>query len=113
VNVSLRRPIVITCAALAVLLVAVAYILGAHRDQTHSASGTAYSTDQQITVSTGGWTYDIPLQVPWRDADGVLHQGSRPACLPPAYRTMPVKFRWVPANADRVSWRVVVWVDCD
>lgn len=97
---------------MAVLLVGGAYVLGADRGTTHDTTGTAHSTDYQITALHAGWSYDVPLQVPWQDAQGVLHQGSRPACLPPLDRTIPVKFRWVSAHANGSTWRVVVWVDC-
>jgi hypothetical protein len=107
------RPLMVLFAVIAtVLLLGGTYALGAHRSTIHAAFGTAYAAEYQISVSQGGWTYDVPLQVPWQDAQGVLHQGSRPACLPPLSRTMPVKFRWVSAHADGATWRVVVWVDC-
>ena len=98
-------------AALIALMVLVGYL--AHRtSSTHMASGTAYSTAYQVSVTTGGWSYDVPLQVPWRDSSGSWHDASRPACLPPTDRSMPVRFAWVPAHVAQVSWRAVVWVDC-
>jgi hypothetical protein len=108
-----RWQLVTGLAAVALLLLlAGAYVLGAHRSSTHLTSGTAYSTPFQIGASTHDWQYDIPLQIQWRDSTGAWNDGSRPACLPPANRTMPVKFAWVPVTVAGVSWRAVVWVDC-
>ena len=98
-------------ALVALLALTTGYLV--HRtSSTNVTSGMAYSTASQIGVTTGGWSYNIPLQVRWRDASGSWHDASRAACLPPANRRVPVKFAWVSAHVDQVTWRAVVWVDC-
>lgn len=95
-----------------IVLVASAYVWGAHRSNTHLTSGSAYSTETQITITTDGWAYRVSLDVPWTDRDGVEHQGTRPECLPPVNKTVRAKFAWVPVNLNGVVSRTVVWVDC-
>ena len=91
------------------------YVVGTHHRGagTHVATGYAYATPLQISAFSGGWSYDIPLDVQWVGTVGGWHQGSRPACLPAATGRTPVKFGWVPVHAPgHVGWRTVVWVDC-
>ena len=95
------------------LVAAIAYTLGTHRSSSHITSGYAYATPDQISASSHGWSYDIPLNVMWRDATGGLHEGSRPACLPASTQRLSVTFAWVPVHAGSATWRAVTWVDCD
>jgi len=74
--------------------------------------GTAYSAQQQISARADGWSYDIPLTVRWTDPLGTVHDGSRPACLPPDFKTHPVTLAWVWVSTQQEGWREVVWVDC-
>ena len=111
------RRLVLLVAAVALALIAgfVGHLIGSAEQGVHVAQGNAYASEYQISVTTGGWSYNIPLDVRWRasDAQGGWHEGSRPACLPASRQLQPVKFGWVPVNApDHVGWRSVVWVDC-
>jgi len=103
---------VATAIFVALLIAAIGYTVGTHRNSTHMASGYAYATSEQISASSDGWSYDIPLNVSWKDSTGTWHQGSRPACLPASDQRLPAKFAWVPVQAGSTSWRTVVWVDC-
>jgi hypothetical protein len=98
-----------------VTLFGAVYSLGVHRGSAanpeHAVSGKAYSTKLQISAYNGGATYDVPLHVAWRDTRGVMNFGSRPACLQPSNRIMPIKFAWVDTHREG-AWRTVVWVDC-
>ena len=96
----------------ALLIAAAGYEIGAHRSNTQVAVGYAYASPVQISASSHGWSYDIPLNVSWRDAAGAWHQGTRPACLAASDRRLPVKFAWVPIQVNDVTWRTVVSVDC-
>ena len=74
--------------------------------------GLAYSTPDQIGVRAGGVTYDVPLDVPWKAADGSWHEDkSRPSCLPPSSTQLHVTFgavRW----KHGLGSNTVAWVDC-
>lgn len=96
----------------ALLAAWIGYLAGTHRSPTHVASGYAYASPYQITATSHGWSYDIPLAVNWRDSTEAWHEGSRPACLPASTRQLPVKFAWVPAQAGDIHWRTVIWVAC-
>jgi hypothetical protein len=105
-------PLLMTTVFVALLIFAVGYSIGNHRSTTHMATGYAYASPLQIGASSAGWSYDIPLDVSWRDGAGGWHEGSRPACLKASTHRIPVTFAWVPADAGDVNWRTVVWVDC-
>jgi hypothetical protein len=110
-----RRALVPAGALLMAALIACGgFAVGSHQRTTHVVDGYAYASTQQITASAGGWSYEIPLDVPWlaAEADGGWHDGSRPSCLAPGNARIPVKFAWVPVHAGTVSWRAVAWVDC-
>src|SRR5437660_9694500 len=89
-----RRGWLVVAAMLTALAVGgTSYVVGTnHRGAgSHVATGYAYATPLQISAFSGGWSYDIPLDVQWLDTVGGWHQGSRPACLPAATGRTPVK----------------------
>jgi hypothetical protein len=75
-------------------------------------TGVPSSAEGAISVEADGWTYSIPLDVLWVDAQGTLHDGDRPACLPPEGATGAVRFASVDVTVEGTSWRQVVWVAC-
>ena len=75
-------------------------------------TGLPHSAPGAISVEADGWTYSIPMDVKWVDAQGSLHDGDRPACLPPEGATGPVRFASVDVTVEGASWRQVVWVAC-
>jgi hypothetical protein len=75
-------------------------------------TGVPSSAEGAISVEADGWTYSIPLDVLWVDAQGVVHDGDRPACLPPEGATGAVRFASVDVTVEGTSWRQVVWVAC-
>ena len=75
-------------------------------------TGIPSSAEGAISVEADGWTYSIPKDVSWVDAEGTLHDGDRPACLPPEGATGPVRFALVDVTVEGTSWRQVVWVGC-
>jgi hypothetical protein len=101
----------------AVLLAAVVagvlgYVFGeAGRQTVITRTGVAYSSATQAIVHTGGWSYNIPLDVPWTDTQGTLHDGGRPSCLP-AYRRASIVFGTVNITLAGATMRSVVWVRC-
>ena len=104
-------------AALAVgaSLVAVAgYAAGAHSADASVAvhRGIAAITPYQVGVNAGGVSYDIPLDVPWKDASGGWHEGDRPSCLPATQTNARVTFGAVRYQLHDVRGYAVVWVDC-
>jgi hypothetical protein len=89
---------------------ALGYLIGNRdRQSITTRTGIAYSAPGQASVQTGGWTYDVPLDVPWIDSEGTVHFGARPSCLP-AYRRSSIVFGTV--NVPAVGVRSVVWVRC-
>ena len=75
-------------------------------------TGVPSSAEGAISVEADGWTYSIPLDVFWVDAQGALHDGDRPDCLPPEGAKGPVRFASVDVTVEGTSWRQVVWVAC-
>jgi hypothetical protein len=72
------------------------------------------SAEGAIGVEADGYSYNIPLDVNWIDAQGSWHGHGRPECLPPADRAIgPVSFGAVDVSRDGRSWRQVVWVSCE
>jgi hypothetical protein len=91
------------------------YLLGtATSDQggVRVYTGRAYSTEVQIGVEAANWSFDVPLDVPWKDAYGGWHSGERPACLPPTGNIPAITFGAVNVKRDGFRYRPVVWVDC-
>lgn len=112
------RPEVRTRAALAVGAVAAAavlgYAVGAANDDVFETVGTAHSAEQAISIQTDDWTYGVPLDVPWIDAQGALHDGGRPDCLPPSDAPLEsIRFAAVPVEVRGSGYRQVVTVFCD
>jgi hypothetical protein len=96
-------------------LVAVAagggYLVGTNRSGSIQ-SGLARSVETRISITGGGgWVYNVPLDVTWLDSSA-LHQGDRPACLPPTGIVRPVKFAAVQGPVNGLTWRAVVYVVC-
>jgi hypothetical protein len=85
-RLSLRRRtwLVVLALLAAVAVGGTSYAIGSHHHgaQTHVATGYAYASPLQISAFSGGWSYDIPLDVRWLGTVGGWHEGSRPACLP-------------------------------
>jgi hypothetical protein len=97
------------------LLAVAAFVAGEHSSKASVAvrHGTAVITPVQMGVTSGGVSYAIPLDVPWKDQDGGWHEGERPACLPSSLTSAPVTFGAVMYAFDGgVGGYVVVWVDC-
>jgi hypothetical protein len=75
--------------------------------------GTAYlGADQQLNRQPNGIAYSFPPDIAWIDANGVIHFGGRPACVP-YYHAVRVK------NMEAVSYPIagassftVLWVQC-
>jgi hypothetical protein len=98
----------------AALAAAAGYAMARHSSPASVAvhHGTAQVTPAQVGVNADGVSYDIPLDVPWRDAAGGWHEGERPSCLPTTVTSTPVTFGAVKYALNGVSGSVVVWVDC-
>lgn len=101
-------------AALTLLLAAasVGYWLGTSRSDVSEQIGDAYSTELQIGIQTGDWSYEVPLDVQWTDAQGGWHSGSRPECLPPTGVVPNIRFAFVPVETRGMGFREVVAVFC-
>lgn len=101
------------CALAAVFLIGgvVGYRIRASQPTVHWHTGTAWSGEFQIATEVDGWSYDIPLSVPWRDNESWRLDG-RPDCLPPTGEIVPVRFAETTVKIDGASWRQVVFVDC-
>ena len=92
---------------------AAGYLIGARRDTVSVRSAMVYSAGSISTAPVEGWTYGIPLDVPWTDASGSFHQNGRPDCLPPGTALIgPITFGTVDVRGANMSWRQVVWVSC-
>jgi hypothetical protein len=76
------------------------------------STGRAYAAPSQISVSTSGWSYDVPLDVPWRTRGGEWQLGGRPACLAPKTATQQIRFGWVRFATRGTTDRRLVWVEC-
>lgn len=88
----------------------IGYVLGHQHNQVVTVRrGVVYAAASQATVQSSGWDYDVPLDVPWFDAQGTLHYGGRPSCLPP-YRQSSIVFGSV--DVSGIGARSVVWVRC-
>ncbi|MGZ6804626.1 MAG: hypothetical protein ACXVFU_16400 [Nocardioidaceae bacterium] len=98
----------------AALLAGGGYLVGAHSAPASVAvhHGTAVISPVQIAATAGGVTYDIPLDVQWKDSSGGWHEGDRPSCLPATSSSAPVTFGAVKYELGGVGGYAVVWVDC-
>jgi len=75
-------------------------------------AGLAYASSVQAVVQAGGWSYEVPLDVPWIDSTGTEHEGGSPSCLPAFEQTL-IDFGAVSITvAGGASQRSVVWVRC-
>jgi len=94
---------------------ALGYWFGTSRSGVSEHVGDAYSADTQIGIQTEDWTYDVPLDVRWTDADGGWHEGSRPECLPPSDSGVlsEIRFAAVPVETRGIGFRQVIAVFCD
>jgi hypothetical protein len=99
-------------AGLVIVLVAVGYLIGTSRGGVSWHTGLVYAAEGQISVTADGWTYSIPLDVPWDDADGGLHLGERPSCLLPSAEQVSVRFAAVEFSLNGQTDRRVVQVSC-
>ena len=108
----LRRAVPISLGLL--LLAGLAgYAIGAGKTTTTIHKAMVYSVGTISSVPIDGWTYEIPLDLAWTDANGTYHLHGRPECLPPSIGPIgPITFASVEASAGGVSWRPVVWVSC-
>ena len=96
-----------------VAVAAVGYWVGGERT-TVERVGDAYSTEAQIAVESDGSTYEVPLDVPWRDRDGAWQlDGTRPDCLPPSGDIGDVRFATVAVEAQGLEFVHVVAVYCN
>jgi hypothetical protein len=114
------RRITLPVTSLVVLIIAAVIcglLLGWFARSTRPASvnvstGRAYASSSQISVSAGGWTYDVPLDVPWRMRGGQWQLGSRPSCLQPKAALQQIRFGWVKFATRGTTDRRLVWVEC-
>ena len=65
-----------------------------------------------ISIEADGWTYGVPMDVAWVDADNSVHMEGRPDCLPPDGTDRPVRFASVDVSIEGLGWRPVIWVSC-
>lgn len=114
-----RAPITSTGRWLFVVIV-VALVSGAagclvgNRTVVSVHTGSPMAGEHTISVEADGWTYAIPEDLFWRDAQGSWHDRGRPDCIPPmAEDIAPVTFGAVDVTAPTgPGWRQVVWVTC-
>ncbi|GAA4113484.1 hypothetical protein GCM10022215_10700 [Nocardioides fonticola] len=112
-----RRGIAIAAAATAALLIAgfVGWDLRSETLAHTERPERCVSTPAQIGCELpDGAMVGVPLETSWIDADGGLHSGDRPACLPASGwdSSMPVELTWVPVDVEGAPERVVVRVVC-
>jgi hypothetical protein len=99
----------------AVIAVAVAlgFLIGTWRSGVTIETGRADSTaNGGGSISTDGWTYGFSSDTAWTDASNSWHDSGLPDCLPPLSSVEGVRFAWVQATVEGVSWRPVIWIDC-
>jgi hypothetical protein len=98
---------------LAVVTAVAGFIVGSQLSGAVIRTGVASPAEGAVSVASDGWTYNVPLDVPWIDDAGVLHDGGRPACLATGITAnVPIKFASVDVSTGGNGWRQVVWVDC-
>jgi hypothetical protein len=109
------RPALVLRIAVVLGLVAVAgtvgYLIGnrGHRSVS-TRTGIAYASPSEASIVTSGWTYGfVPLDVPWIDSQGTIHEGTRPSCLPSSRRSRIV---FGTVDVPAIGQRSVVWVRC-
>lgn len=102
---------VVAAAIVVVLAAGVGFVIGSRSSAPVLRTGVASPAENAISVEADGWTYNVPLDVPWTDAQGAFHDKGRPACLP-AGANVPIRFASVDVSAGGTEWRQIVWVDC-
>lgn len=98
---------------IAALAFSAGFFVAEWRSGPHLATGTAYAAEDQISVEADDFSYAIPIDVMWTDANGTNHHGDRPECLAP--NTQPIfdaRFAYVDVSVEGSNVRQVVWVDC-
>ena len=105
--------------ALAAVVVAMVAYFGGYSTGKHGRFVTEDARCLSMQTQIGctlpdGWEVAVPLDVPWTDASGTWHEGSRPDCLPPHGRGAepPVGVTWTDVEADGTGWRQVIHVTC-
>jgi hypothetical protein len=98
--------------ALLIVLLLAAYLVGRSSPTVSIHTAVPVSAATQVSVEADGWTYDVPLQIPWYDAGGGEHVGDRPACLPPTGTEDAITFGTIEGSRYGQTWRAVVWVEC-
>jgi hypothetical protein len=100
--------------AVGLLLVFAGYVLGRHREATHSVSGPAQVGDRVVTMTgPDGTAYGFSESIPWLDATGSWHEGGWPECLGSARALDSVTFGVTRVDyPDASSADQVVYVDC-
>jgi hypothetical protein len=122
-----RIPARLVAWAVVVVAVAVVAYLAGHRGTSStvtvtgpgigdlgSGSGTAYvGANEPLNKSPYGFAYSMPGDINWSDANGGLHQGGRPSCLPVA---KAVRLKNIEAIQFTIPGGVttgtVIWVQC-
>lgn len=100
-------------AAVIVVALVLGFLIGSWRSGVHIETGRADSTGEGGgSISTDGWTYGFGADVAWTDAFNTRHEGDIPDCLPPLSSVEGVRFAWVEATVEGVTYRPVVWIDC-
>lgn len=98
--------------AVALTAAAIAYVTAVRQLGVVERVGVASPAAGAISAEADGWTYNIPLDVPWTDVQGSLHDAGRPDCLSPDPGNVTVRFASVDVGVNGAMWRQVVWVDC-
>jgi hypothetical protein len=89
------------------------YAIGASKPTTTIHRAMVHSMGSISSEPTDGWTYLIPTDVAWFDANGSFHDHGRPDCLPQSGLVGPITFASVEVNVPAViGYRAVVWVSC-
>lgn len=107
------RMLAVAAAAIAVVAGLGGFWVGSSKGDAFETVGTAHSTEAQIGVEGDDWSYNVPLDVRWTDADGTWHDSGRPECLPPSDTALEgVRITAVPVEARGMAFRQVVAVHC-
>lgn len=77
-------------------------------------AGTAYvGANESLNRQPYGFAYSIPQGISWTDANGSLHDGGRPTCLPPAQGVRVKDIEAVQfSTPGGVTTGTVLWVQC-
>ncbi len=68
-------------AGLAVVLLVVGYLAGAHRSNTKVLTGQVHVGDRVATITADDIAYGFRDSIPWYDRQGGSHEGGWPDCL--------------------------------